>query len=452
MSIKASNKTFHVSRQSQYNKERTSNPLSPLNQERFVNGSSVVRGNAQSSPPCISKPAFVTEVFDDVHLEKNSPVVVLIPADRFVDTPDKKDATCLRKAECRVVMRVLDKTLSPVSTSERFRNPLSSCFQSPLPVIGKLDEGQEQKTLSLSVKHALDVIGSDLSRAVSPPNACSSYDFSDSLESEKQDRDGTFIATVDISPPPEDPHPRLTYCVKPNNTIGVESHHDEVRLKMFPFSTETVTKLNKVNDTLNPEVLGSKVPVNSTTVTKSKAESSVESPGMRKKKTSRRRLLERTLELSEPSNAESNTSSPESISALPIIGSDSSPDVVISEKTTACLSLPSEQPLSCISPIRSEVLASVRSSRSTSLDKVPNGEPSRISPNRFPVQSRTSVQSKKRKSDEFLRDHLEDVSNFNAKKCRAPMRVQGAKKPSQEKTFILKSTSGQPQQRKPTGN
>ncbi|KAA0712294.1 Abnormal spindle-like microcephaly-associated protein -like protein [Triplophysa tibetana] len=449
VSIKASNKTFHVSRQSQYNKERTSNPLSPLNQERFVNGSSVVRGNAQSSPPRISKPAFVTEVFDDVHLEKNSPVVVLIPADRFVATPDKTDATCLRKAECKEVVRVLDKTLSPFSTSERFRNPLSSCFQSPLPVIGKLDEGQEQEKLSLSVKHALGVIGSDLSCAVSPPNACSSYDFSDSLESEKQDRDGTFIATVDISPPPEAPHPRLTYCVKPNKTIGVASNHDEVRLEMFPFSTASVTKLNKVDDTLNPDVLGSKVPVNSTTVTKSKAESSVESPGMRKKKTSRRRLLERTLEISESSNAESNTSSPESISALPIISSDSSPDVVISEKTTPCLSLPSEQPLSCISPIRSEVLASVSSSRSTSLDEVPNDEPSRVSPNLFPVQSRTSVQSKKRKSDEFLRDHLEDVSNFNAKKCRAPTRAQGAKKPSQEKTFILKSTSGQPQQRKP---
>ncbi|KAI7791387.1 putative abnormal spindle-like microcephaly-associated protein [Triplophysa rosa] len=446
VSIKAANKTFHVSRQSQYNKERTSNPLSPLNQERFVNGSSVVRGNAQSSPPCISKPAFVTEVFDDVHLQKNSPVVVLIPADRFVYTPDKKDAACLRKAECKEVMRVLDKTLSPVSTPERFRNPLLSCFQSPLPVIGKLDEGQEQEKPSLSVKHALDVIGSDLSCAVSPPNACSSFDFSDSLESEKQDRDGTFIATVDISPPPEAPHSRLTYCVKPNNTIGVESNHDEVLLKMFPFSTDTVTKLNKVDDTLNPDVLGSKVPVNSTTVTKSKAESSVESPGMRKK-TSRRRLLERTLELSEPSNAESNTSSPESISTLPIISSDSSPDV-ISEKTTACLSLPSERPLFCISPIRSEVLPSVSSSPSTSLDKVPNGEPSHIFPNLFPVQSRTSVQSKKRKSDEFLRDHLEDVSNLNAKNCRAPMRVQGANKLSQEKTFILKSTSGQSQQRK----
>lgn len=433
MSIKAANKTFHVSRQSQYRKDRTSNPLSPLNQESIVNGSNVVRGSAQSSPACISKPTFVTETFDDVHLQKNSPVVVLIPADRFLDTPDKKDAACLRKAECKEVTRVLNKTLSPVSTPERFRNPLSS-FQSPLPVIGKLDEEQEKP--SLSVKDALDVIGSDLSHAVSPPNACSSFDFSDSLESEKQDRDGTFRATVEISPPPEAPHPRLTYCVKPNK--GVESNHDQFRLKLLPFSTDTVTK---EDDNWNPDVLRSKVPVNSTTVTKSKAESSVESPGTRKKKTSRRRLLERTLELSEPSNAESNTSSPENISALPIISSDSSPDVVT----------PSERPLSCISPIQSEVLPSV-SSRSTSLDvKVPNEEPSHISQIQFPVQSRASVPSKKRKSEEFLRDHSEDASNFNAKKCKAPTRVQETKKPSQEKPFSLRSTSGQQKQRKPAG-
>lgn len=444
VSIKAANKTFHVSRQSQYSKDRTSNPLSPLNQERFVNGSSVVRGNAHSSPLCISKPAFVTESFDDVHLQKNSPVVVLIPADRFIETPDKKDAACSRKAVCKEVMRLLNKTLSPVSTPESFRNPLSSCFQSPLPVIGKPDEESEKP--SLSVKHALDVIGSDLSHAVSPPNACSSFDFSDSLESEKQDRDATFRATVDISPPHEAPQPRLTYCVKPNKAISVESNHEEGRLEMLPFST--VTKFNKADDTLDPNVLRSKVPVNSTTVTKSKDESSVESPGMRKK-TSRRRLLERTLELSEPSNAESNTSSPESISALPVISSDSSPDVEVSEKTAACLSPPFEQPLSCISPIRPEVLPSVTSSRSTSLDdKIPNEEPSRISPNQFPVQCVSSVQSKKRKSDEFLRGHSEDVSN-KAKKCRAPAQVQEAKKPSQEKTFTLRSTSGQQQQRKP---
>ncbi|XP_073669678.1 abnormal spindle-like microcephaly-associated protein isoform X2 [Paramisgurnus dabryanus] len=438
-SIKAANKTFHVSRQSQYSKDRTSNPLSPLNRERTINGSNAVTRKQQSTPPqMMSKPTFVTENFNDEHLQKNSPVVVLIPADQLLNTPDKKDAPFLRKAECKEIKRVLNKTLSPISTPDRLRNPLSSCFQSPLPVIGKLDEEPEKP--SLSVKDALDVIGSDLSRAVSPPNACSSFDFSDSLESEKQHSDSTFRVTVDISPPHEAIHPRLTYCVKPNKAIGVESN-DNFRLKMTAFSTATVTKFNKVDDTLDPDVLRSKVCVNCTTVTKSKAESSVESPGLRKKKTSRRRLLERTLELSEPSNAESNTSSPESNSASPVISPDLSPD---EEKPTAYLSLPVDQPLlSCISPIRSEVLPCVSTNQSTSLDLSTDKGPSCLSLDQFPVQSRTSVPNKKRKSDEFFRDHPEDGLNVQAKKCRAPSRVKETKKPNQEKTFSLKSTSAE---------
>ncbi|XP_051764927.1 abnormal spindle-like microcephaly-associated protein [Ctenopharyngodon idella] len=460
MPIKAVNKTFHVSRQLQYRKDRMSNPLSPLNQERSAYGSSGTRANAPSSTPEMPKPAFVTENFDDVHLQKNSPVVVLVPAERLFDTPGKKGVPCSRKPECREMNRVLNKTLSPASTPERFGNP---CFQSPLPVIAQnvRDERREPEKQSLSVKDALDVIGSDLSHAVSPPNACSSFDFSDSLESEKQIPVTSFRATAVISPPVEVAHPRLTFCVKPNKVIGVESNHHAFRLKALPFSTATVTKLNKVDDTLVPDG-PKKFPVNSTTVTKSKTEASVESPGLRKKKTSRRRLLEKTMELSEPSNAESNTSSPDSISTLPVISSDSSPDVALESK---CLitsmpaakewltsyGSPPEQLLSSISPIRPKVLPSVSSSNSPSSglkltvgnvsDKVQPG----LSKDQFPVQCMTFVQSKKRKSDEFLRGHLEDMSNVQAKKCRAPAHVTELKKPSQERTFASRSTSGQQQ-------
>uniref|UniRef100_A0A8C2C844 Abnormal spindle microtubule assembly n=1 Tax=Cyprinus carpio TaxID=7962 RepID=A0A8C2C844_CYPCA len=226
--IKAAHKTFHVSRQSQYRKDRTSNPLSPLNQERSAYGSNAIRTNAPSSTPEMSKPVFVTEKFEDVHLQKNSPVVVLVPAERLLETPGNKDVPFPHKAECREITRVLNKTLSPASTPERFGNPLSSYFQSPLPVIGQFaqDQSREPEKLSLSVKGALDVIGSDLSHAVSPPNACSSFDFSDSLESEKTDQERSFRATAVISPPVEDAHPRLTFCVKPNKVIGVESNHD----------------------------------------------------------------------------------------------------------------------------------------------------------------------------------------------------------------------------------
>uniref|UniRef100_A0A9J8D4B1 Assembly factor for spindle microtubules n=1 Tax=Cyprinus carpio carpio TaxID=630221 RepID=A0A9J8D4B1_CYPCA len=122
MPIKAAHKTFHVSRQSQYRKDRTSNPLSPLNQERPAYGSNAIRMNAPSSTPEMSKPVFVTEKFEDVHLQKNSPVVVLVPAERFLYTPGNKDMPFSRKAECKEISRVLNKTLSP-SLSSSSRKP-----------------------------------------------------------------------------------------------------------------------------------------------------------------------------------------------------------------------------------------------------------------------------------------------------------------------------------------
>ncbi len=458
MPIKAANKTFHVSRQPQYRKDRTSNPLLPLNQERSAYGSNAIRKNAPSSTPEMSKPVFVTEKFDDMHLQENSPVVVLVPAERFLDTPGNKDVPFSCKAECREITRVLNKTLSPASTPERFGNPL--CFQSPLPMIGQFaqDQSREPEKPSLSVKDALDVIGSDLSNAVSPPNACSSFDFSDSLESEKPDPERSFRVTAVISPPVEVAHPRLTFCVKPDKVMGVESNQDAFRLKALPFTTATVTKLSKVDDAPVPDG-PKKFPVNSTTVTKGKAEASVESPGLRKKKTSRRRLLEKTLELSEASNAESNTSSPDS--ALPVISSDSSPDValeskfsvnsiqVTKEKPTSKLS-PPEQLLSSISPIRPQVLTMV-SSQSSGLELAAGNVSDKVQPglhqDQFPVQSKTSVQGKKRKSDEFLRGQSEDKTNVQAKKCRAL--AHATERPSHEKTFTSRSTSGH--QRKAIG-
>ncbi|XP_052395479.1 abnormal spindle-like microcephaly-associated protein isoform X1 [Carassius gibelio] len=455
MPIKSANKTFHVSRQSQYRKDRTSNPLSPLNQEQSAYCSNARRANAPLSTPEMSKPAFVTEKFDNLHLQKNSPVVVLVPAERLLDTPGKKDVPFSHKADCKEITRVLNKTLSPACTSERFGKPL--CFQSPLPVIGQFprDPSRELEKPSLTIKDALDVIGSDLSHAVSPPNACSSFDFSDSLESQKPDPETSFRAAAVISPPVEGAHPRLTYCVKPNKVIGLESNLGALRLKALTFSSTTVTMSNKVDDTIVPDG-PKKFPVNSTTVTKGKAEASVKSPALRKKKTSRRRLLEKTLELSEPSNAESNTSSPDSISTLPVISSDSSPDValeprflvtsiqVTKEKPTSKLS-PPEQLLSSISPIRPPVLPSVSSCPSSGLESAAGNVSDEVQPglnqDQFPVECSKFVQSKKRKSDEFLRAHSEDKSNVRAKKSRAPLHA--TERPSHEKTFTSRTTSGQ---------
>uniref|UniRef100_A0A8C2H0L9 Abnormal spindle microtubule assembly n=1 Tax=Cyprinus carpio TaxID=7962 RepID=A0A8C2H0L9_CYPCA len=131
--IKAAHKTFHVSRQSQYRKDRTSNPLSPLNQERSAYGSNAIRTNAPSSTPEMSKPVFVTEKFEDVHLQKNSPVVVLVPAERLLETPGNKDVPFPHKAECREITRVLNKTLSPANG--RSVKSLSSSSRKPARIV-----------------------------------------------------------------------------------------------------------------------------------------------------------------------------------------------------------------------------------------------------------------------------------------------------------------------------
>uniref|UniRef100_A0A8C1XCX3 Abnormal spindle microtubule assembly n=1 Tax=Cyprinus carpio TaxID=7962 RepID=A0A8C1XCX3_CYPCA len=133
MPIKAAHKTFHVSRQSQYRKDRTSNPLSPLNQERPAYGSNAIRMNAPSSTPEMSKPVFVTEKFEDVHLQKNSPVVVLVPAERFLYTPGNNDIPFSRKAECKEISRVLNKTLSPANG--RSVKSLSSSSRKPARIV-----------------------------------------------------------------------------------------------------------------------------------------------------------------------------------------------------------------------------------------------------------------------------------------------------------------------------
>ncbi|XP_016129302.1 abnormal spindle-like microcephaly-associated protein [Sinocyclocheilus grahami] len=442
----------HCSRDKPGKENNTSIPVLSLLQfsrSPFVSFGTIKLGSSKSLPLRIENPtedATTTVIVDKISASNGFSV------DQRSFTIQPEDSIILTRHQIRRPDSRRRKNVRKC-TPERFGKPL--CFESPLPVIGQFaqDQSRESEKPSLSVKDALDVIGSDLSHAVSPPNACSSFDFSDSLESEKPDPETSFRAAAVISPPVEGAHPRLTFCVKPNKVIGIESNLDAFRLQALTFSSTTVTKSNKVDDALVPDG-PKKFPVNSTTVTKGKAEASVESPGLRKKKTSRRRLLEKTLELSEPSNAESNTSSPDSISALPVISSDSSPDVAL-EPTFSLTSIqvskekpilklsPPEQLLSSISPIQPQVLPSVSSCPSSGLESAAGNVSDKVQPglNQDPVECRTFVQSKKRKSDEFLRGHSEDKSNIRAKKCRAP--AHATERPSHERTFTSRSTSGQ---------
>ncbi|XP_049321864.1 abnormal spindle-like microcephaly-associated protein [Astyanax mexicanus] len=460
MPIKAANKTFHVSRQPQYKRNKGSNPLSPLNQERANRRSSGSKdGNSQPACPQIPQdlPKSIMDNLENIPTQMDSPLVLLVPVNKLLDASEKVDRSCLPLPK---EVRMLNKTLSPISTPERFSNPLR--FQSPLPVIGKTigDECQEPGTPTLSVKDALAIIESDLSHAVSPPNACSSFNFPDSLESETQnpgcELDEAVKLVENISPQTDVTQPRLTFFVKSNKAQDDKSGQDAV-LPTTAFCTATVTKsYNREDDEQNHRGLKSKkILFDSATVTKSKPETSFEpSPGSRKIKTSRRRLLEKTSSFSDPSSAEQNTRVSHNVCSLPVINCDTDVEfkfIVTSPQKSPQQLMPHEpnslnqsatftfnaqlQPMSN-APAKINETVSVDSHASEMLPP-----PLDL----FPVQSRASnQQTKKRKSEEFSRESSDNgVKSFQVKKsCAMP---QDPKKPCPEKRFS--SRSGQTQSR-----
>ncbi|KAI4876255.1 hypothetical protein NFI96_005175 [Prochilodus magdalenae] len=446
MPIKAANKTFHVSQQTQYRRIRGSNPLSPLNQVRPSRRSSGSKdkNNLSTCPPVPEDlPKSVKADLENMPLQKNSPLVLLVPADKLLDASEKGDVSRLPLPK---EVRVLNKTLSPISTPERFSTHLTCYLQSPLPVIGKRvnDENQIPGTPTLSVKDALAVIESDLTHAVSPPNACSSFNFSDSLESEHLNTDcdpEPAIRSVENVPPQIDvAQPRLTFFVKSNKVTNYNSAHDGIM-----DSTACDQK----------DVKYKKILFSSATVTKTKAEAPVEhSPGTRKIRTSRRRLLEKSTSLSGP-NTESNSILSQEVSALPVINCDTdvefkfivtSPQVspqmthqtVFQDQSTSVFAAPL-QPV-CITDANINGVVPVDG-------PMPEMLPPCISLDSFPVHRRESKQNKKRKSEEFSRD-FSDESAKSVQVRKSSSVAQEPKKPCPEKRFSARS--GQTQYR-PTG-
>ncbi|XP_072516320.1 abnormal spindle-like microcephaly-associated protein [Salminus brasiliensis] len=464
MPVKAANKTFHVSRQPQYKRNGGSNPLSSLNQDRASRRSSGSKdGKGQSACPQILQdlPKSVKANLENMPPQKNSPLVLLVPADKLLDASDKAERSCLPLPK---EVRLLNKTLSPISTPERFSNPLTSRFQSPLPVIGKTanNKHQEPGTPTLSMKDALAIIESDLTSAVSPPNACSSFNFSDSLESENQNAgcepEEAMKTVENVSPQTDTAQPRLTFFVKSNKALDEKSGSDAVLPTTAAFCSATVTKCNnRTDDNMDQKGLKSKKMLfDSATVTKSKLEMSLEhSPGSRKIRTSRRRLLERTPSLSDHSNVESNTGVPPGVCPLPVINCDvdvefkltvtspqNSPQRLmphqptsLDRSSTSTFSAPL-QPISDVQPNLNGTV-SFDGHASETL-------PSCVSLDLFPVHSRASNPTKKRKSEEFSKDCLDDsAKSFQVKKsCVLP---QDPKKPCHEKRFSARS--GQTQYR-----
>nr|XP_029504592.1 abnormal spindle-like microcephaly-associated protein homolog [Oncorhynchus nerka] len=449
----AANKTFHVSRTPQYRREKVRSPLASLNKKACT----PVEGQK------FKQDVLGQLSFDNV--QKNSPVVILVPAAKLIDSSDAAASySCpVGTPECRDLTRLLNTTVSPVGTPERFQKliPHIQSIQSPAHVIGDAVADISHTVLAgtpvLSVRDALALIESDLTHVVgaSPPNACSSFDLSHSLESANGEKNcGPVKSVIDIkalseSPIKSDPaQPRLTFFIKPKRVTDKEVGEDVPQSKKVTFTSTTVIKSKPV-------------PVQ------------VRSPGVRRIKTSRRRLLEKTLELSGDSGHSESSPGTTVTPGLHVIDSDANHDspLTISPREARLQALES---VSCRPVCLNAIPAPVNLSLSSPLPMNPStGGPQHLGlddsilgatqlhtapiveslPDRagvFTVYNQSQfdmrvVRSKKRKSDEFLRDGGEKVEDaaektmFHVKKSRVSTVVKGPNRPAQQKGFSASS-------------
>ncbi|KAJ4943359.1 hypothetical protein JOQ06_005862 [Pogonophryne albipinna] len=282
----AANKTFQVSRQSLYKREKPRSPLAALNKGEAVRERS------------LSKPTPMDEYFQKSEeqkaynfsdqenidfLQKNSPLVLLVPAGKLVDSGNMSAIPHLQvgKPEYRDLTKMLNKTLSPIGTPEMFKKFMPR-IQSDSPL--SADSGLTGTPVP-SLKDALALIDSDLTRMnTSPRDTSSSCGFSDSLDSKSGTRgcgpDKNFLPVLPDSPHGSDSNePRLTFFVSKKVVVSevvLEADKATVWVKNTSFTSATVIK--------------NKAPVEA-----------IISSG-RKIKKSRRRLLEKTLELSDGSS------------------------------------------------------------------------------------------------------------------------------------------------------
>nr|XP_033937041.1 abnormal spindle-like microcephaly-associated protein isoform X4 [Pseudochaenichthys georgianus] len=282
----AANKTFQVSRKSLYKREKPRSPLAALNKgEAFRERS-------------LSKPTPMGEYFQKSEeqkaynfsdqenidfLQKDSPLVLLGPAGKLVDSGNMSASPHLQvgKPEYRDLTKMLNKTLSPIGTPEMFKKFMPR-IQSDSPL--SADSGLTGTPVP-SLKDALALIDSDLTRMnTSPRDTSSSCGFSDSLDSKSGTRgcgpDKNVLPVLPDSPYGSDSNePRLTFFVSKKVVVS------EVVLE-----ADKATEWVKNTSFTSATVIKNKAPVEA-----------IISSG-RKIKKSRRRLLEKTLELSDGSS------------------------------------------------------------------------------------------------------------------------------------------------------
>ncbi|KAA8589418.1 hypothetical protein FQN60_012783 [Etheostoma spectabile] len=290
----AANKTFQVSRKSQYKREKPRSPLASPNEGKAVRESSLSKDCPVDdySPNVAERKALssalrqrslgLSDQENIHHVQRNSPLALLVPTKVLTDSGNMSASpdALVGILENKDLAKMLNRTLSPIGTPEMFKK-LMPRIQSDSPLFATVKSVADDADSGLtgtpvpSLKDALALIDSDLIHInTSPRDTSLSGGFSDSLES----KSGSPVCGPKINALkafPEPSEPRLTFFVskKVVSENVVVSEADNAGVRKASFTSATVTK--------------SKAPV----------EANLSSD--RKIKKSRRRLLEKTLELSD---------------------------------------------------------------------------------------------------------------------------------------------------------
>ncbi|XP_061595024.1 abnormal spindle-like microcephaly-associated protein [Cololabis saira] len=402
----AANKTFAVSRAAQYRRDQARSPLAALGagpRNRARPGPADPGQNRRPQEPK-QRPQEPGPQAPRAPQAQNSPLVLLVPAAALQDPAEKPEG-----------LQLLNRTLSPIGTPETFRRlmphirtpglepttpglePTTPGLEPTTPGLEPTTPGLEPTTPGLTMRDALLLINSDLSLVrTSPGEPGQSCGFSGSLESRTgpQRDSGTGPGPTGPGLMAESSGQRHTFLLVPPE--------DEVPGKKKSFTSATVTKSKAPAAPLNP------------------------SSG-RKVKKSRRRLMEKTLELCEGSSPDSGPATPD----LPVIDAGG-PQVpaFTSSPTPNPVIFPVSPPSSSVSPLSPRLhIAPPPGSVSQQPQAAPAPPPGSVSqqpqaapapppgsvsqqpqtapapPRReegsFPFRS--AMKSKKRKSEEFLK-------------------------------------------------
>lgn len=400
----AANKTFQVSRKSQYKREKPCSPLASLNKGGSVRARSLSKrsplqdhpGKFEEQKAVCSSQSLQTPAASDqenvFRVQRNSssnfPLLTenLLNCSSLTASPD----ACAGKPDNKDLARMLNKTLSPIGTPERFKKIMPHIYSdSPLSAAVASDRRTSDPDSGFtgtpvpSLKDALALIDSDLSHInSSPQDTSSSCSFSDSLNSRSGGR-------------AREPQ-RESFKTSPDGP-SMEPGNQQPTF----FVGETVTSPAAVPQPDKATLKAKKSSFVSVTVTKGKAPAEVSSLSGRKMKKSRRRLLEKTLELCDGSSCESAAGSP----SLPVIElhvgekerqESRSEDCSFTSRrqdppaaSSVSTSSPTAAAATSLSPL-SSLLASELPSPASARD------------DQFPVH--TAAQGKKRKSEEFRRN------------------------------------------------